>query len=188
MKFATDLLPIVYEKCVRCHGEKSRKGELNLRTAAGLLKGGESSAVVVPGKPEKSLLYEKVRDGVMPPDQKDRLNATDVETVRRWIASWAAGEAAAATVTQHDVIPILLRSCATCHGLRRPEGGLDLRTKTAMLRGGKSGPAIVPGRPAERRRRQHADCGLPPANGDRGARPAPHCLTGLRPDVGWAPE
>ena len=50
-------------------------------------------------------------------------------------------------VTQHDVIPILLRRCTACHGLHRQEGGLDLRTKAAMLRGGKSGPAIVPGKP-----------------------------------------
>jgi mono/diheme cytochrome c family protein len=52
-------------------------------------------------------------------------------------------------ITQHDVIPILLRRCTVCHGPRRQEGGLDLRTKAAMLMGGKSGPAIVPGRPIE---------------------------------------
>lgn len=52
-------------------------------------------------------------------------------------------------VTQHDVLPILLRRCIVCHGLRRQEGGLDLRTKSSMLKGGQSGPAIVPGKPAE---------------------------------------
>src|SRR5262249_29821865 len=50
---------------------------------------------------------------------------------------------------QHDVIPILLRRCTICHGLRRQEGRLDLRSRAAMLRGGKSGPAIVPGKPEE---------------------------------------
>jgi hypothetical protein len=52
-------------------------------------------------------------------------------------------------VTQHQVIPVLLRRCTVCHGLRQREGGLDLRSKAAMLRGGKSGPAIVPGKPAD---------------------------------------
>jgi hypothetical protein len=52
-----------------------------------------------------------------------------------------------AAVSQHDVVPILLRRCTVCHGLHRQEGGLDLRTRAAMLRGGKSGPAIVPGKP-----------------------------------------
>jgi hypothetical protein len=50
-------------------------------------------------------------------------------------------------VTQHEVLPILLRRCTVCHGLRRQEGGLDLHTRAGMLRGGKSGPAVVPGRP-----------------------------------------
>src|SRR5258706_7835626 len=52
-------------------------------------------------------------------------------------------------VTQHDVIPIVLRRCTVCHGRHRQEGGLNLRTKTDMVRGGKSGPAIVPGKPNE---------------------------------------
>jgi mono/diheme cytochrome c family protein len=56
-------------------------------------------------------------------------------------------DAAGPAVTQHDVIPVLLRRCATCHGARRAEAGLDLRTPASMRRGGKSGPAVVPGRP-----------------------------------------
>ena len=50
-------------------------------------------------------------------------------------------------VTQHDVVPILLTRCTVCHGLRKQEGGLDLRSKASMLKGGKSGPAIVLGKP-----------------------------------------
>jgi hypothetical protein len=56
---------------------------------------------------------------------------------------------AAVGVTQHDIMPILLRRCTVCHGLRQQEAGLDLRSKAAMLKGGKSGPAIVPGNPDE---------------------------------------
>jgi hypothetical protein len=52
-------------------------------------------------------------------------------------------------VTEHDVIPIMLLRCTICHGLRRQEAGLDLRSRASMLKGGKSGPAIVPGKPGE---------------------------------------
>ena len=48
-------------------------------------------------------------------------------------------------VTQHDAIPVLLRRCVMCHGQDAREGGLDLRTKSAMLKGG----AFVSGKPAE---------------------------------------
>ncbi|MBC7964700.1 MAG: PSD1 domain-containing protein, partial [Fuerstia sp.] len=47
--------------------------------------------------------------------------------------------------SQHDVIPIMLRHCTPCHGRHLQEAGLDLRNRTAMLKGGRSGPALVPG-------------------------------------------
>jgi hypothetical protein len=50
-------------------------------------------------------------------------------------------------VTEHDVIPILLLRCAVCHGRQQRDAGLDLRTRSSMLKGGKSGPALVPGEP-----------------------------------------
>jgi len=50
-------------------------------------------------------------------------------------------------VTQHEIIPILLLRCTVCHGLRRQEAGLDLRTKASMLKGGNSGPALIQGNP-----------------------------------------
>jgi len=53
------------------------------------------------------------------------------------------------TVTQHDIVPLMLLRCSTCHGQRRREADLDLRNKASMLKGGKSGPAVVPGKPAE---------------------------------------
>jgi len=34
-----------------------------------------------------------------------------------------------------------------CHGKRKQEGGLDLRTQSSRIRGGKSGPALIPGDP-----------------------------------------
>lgn len=47
--------------------------------------------------------------------------------------------------TQHQVIPILLRHCTPCHGATQKEGGVDLRTREAMLRPGRSGAPLVPG-------------------------------------------
>ena len=150
--FRGNVAPLLEARCVRCHGEKVRKADLDLRSAAGVLKGGESGAAVVAGKPDKSLLYEKVHEGEMPPEEGKRLRESEVEMIRRWIADGARIEPSDVTqiaVTQHDVIPIVLRRCTVCHGQHRQEDGLDLRTKAAMLRGGKSGPAIVPGKPDE---------------------------------------
>jgi mono/diheme cytochrome c family protein len=144
--FETDVAPLFKSKCSRCHGEKERKADLDLGSPAAILKGGESGPAIVPKDLEKSLLYEKVAAGEMPPGKKDRLTETELAIIRRWIEAGAPANSDAPqadAVTQHDVIPILLRRCTVCHGARRQEGGLDLRTKASMLRGGKSGPAIV---------------------------------------------
>ena len=154
--FADDIQPLFQAKCAKCHSGSKPKGELVLSTAAGIFKGGKSGQVVIPGKPEESLIFEKIHNGTMPPGKKDRLDEAEVEIVRRWIESGAKIENAEGATTnsqmalnQHNVIPILLRHCTACHGLRRTEAGLDLRTKAGMLRGGKSGPALVPGKPEQ---------------------------------------
>ncbi|HQU41214.1 MAG TPA: PSD1 and planctomycete cytochrome C domain-containing protein, partial [Pirellulales bacterium] len=167
--FEVDIAPFLRAKCVRCHGGEGRKADLDLTTHAALLKGGESGPVVVAGKPDESLLYEKVQAGEMPPDDKDPLSETEIAAVRRWIAEGAKARggrgptATQASPSQHDVLPILLRRCSPCHGRNRQEAGLDLRTKAGMLRGGKSGPAIVHGQPQQSRIMQRIAAGeMPP--------------------------
>ena len=46
-----------------------------------------------------------------------------------------------------DAHPFPQFGCTVCHGGRKKEAGLDLRTRDSMLKGGKSGPALVPGHP-----------------------------------------
>lgn len=69
------------------------------------------------------------------------------------LASFAGGPAPAAddppTFNAH-VRPILKAYCQECHGeAGAPKGGLDLRLRRLILRGGESGPAVVAGRPDE---------------------------------------
>jgi mono/diheme cytochrome c family protein len=49
-----------------------------------------------------------------------------------------------------QIRPILKAHCFECHGEgKKLRGGLDLRLAHAMARGGDTGPALVPGKPAE---------------------------------------
>lgn len=52
---------------------------------------------------------------------------------------------------EKKIRPVLATNCYGCHSskLKSPMGGLVLDTKSGLLRGGDSGPAIVPGKPAE---------------------------------------
>jgi mono/diheme cytochrome c family protein len=71
------------------------------------------------------------------------------------LASFAAAPAPAAApddppTFNAQVRPILKAYCLECHGeAAAPKGGLDLRLRRLILRGGESGPAVVAGRPDE---------------------------------------
>ncbi len=94
--FHDRILPLLKQRCFACHGDdlEKLKGELDLRTRSGMLKGGESgSPVLVPGEPEKSRLYvaitRKDEKLLMPPKENDKLAAEEVELIRRWVAAGA---------------------------------------------------------------------------------------------------
>jgi len=84
--FRKQVEPILVRRCLECHGDDP-KGGLDLRRKATLLKGGESGAAVVSGKPAASLLFEYVSTKEMPP--KDPLPAAEIAILRQWIASGA---------------------------------------------------------------------------------------------------
>jgi mono/diheme cytochrome c family protein len=93
-KLFRDVQPLLKAKCLACHGDDPQdlKGQLDLRTRAAALKGGESGApALVPGDPAKSPLFVAVtwRDAnlQMPPKENDRLTALQIELVRTWIAA-----------------------------------------------------------------------------------------------------
>jgi hypothetical protein len=50
---------------------------------------------------------------------------------------------------EKDVRPLLVEKCYSCHSERKQKGGLRLDSLEAILKGGDSGPAVVPGKPGE---------------------------------------
>ncbi|MBM3775567.1 MAG: hypothetical protein FJW37_10445, partial [Acidobacteria bacterium] len=46
-----------------------------------------------------------------------------------------------------QIRPLLERNCLGCHSGAMAQSGLDLSTREGLLRGGKRGPAVVPGDP-----------------------------------------
>ncbi len=89
--FSLKVRGILESKCFSCHGgAKKVKGDLDVTSRAGLLKGGETAyEVLVPFKPEKSTLVTAIEwadeDYEMPPKESDRLSASQISKVREWI-------------------------------------------------------------------------------------------------------
>jgi mono/diheme cytochrome c family protein len=85
VRFETHIRPILKAHCWQCHGEDDElKGALDTRLARFLLKGGDSGPAFVAGEHAKSLLYERITLGEMPPGKK-KLSPREIELFARWI-------------------------------------------------------------------------------------------------------
>lgn len=94
IQFAVSVHPLLVEKCFPCHGADSNKikGELNLTSRNGWLSGGGSGKpAVISGDAGASVAFFAVQrvdpDLAMPPKENDRLNASEVRSLKEWIDS-----------------------------------------------------------------------------------------------------
>src|SRR5262245_3044974 len=87
--FEKDIRPIFKAHCFDCHGEGEKlKGGLDLRLRRLILQGGDDGPVLVPGKPDRSLLFNLVHTGEMPKRDK-KLTREQVALIKQWILSGA---------------------------------------------------------------------------------------------------
>lgn len=86
--YERDILPLMRARCFGCHGAGLPAAGLDIRTVGDLLEGGYSGPAVVPGAPEKSLLYQILKDGRMPKGGS-KLSPGDLDRVARWIRGGA---------------------------------------------------------------------------------------------------
>lgn len=151
LTFESHIRPILAEKCGRCHSDTVHKGSLNLASMRGLLKGGESGESAIAETVDESMLWLMIDGGGMPPEDEPPLAEAEREQIRAWLEAGAPSEDThdlpEDSVTQHDVLPILLLRCTACHGAQLQQGGVDLRTIDGVRRGGRSGSTITAGDP-----------------------------------------
>ena len=103
-RFSRDILPILSDHCLACHGPdaSSRKGGLRLDTSEGARAGGKSGKpAIVPGDPGRSSLVARIAsqdpDDVMPPpsahkpvsDEQRRLLVDWIQAGAAWGRHWA---------------------------------------------------------------------------------------------------
>ena len=76
--FESQIKPLLSDRCFTCHGpdENSRKADLHLYSREGAMsKLDENLAIIMPGKPEASLLYKRLitddPDELMPPPESN---------------------------------------------------------------------------------------------------------------------
>ncbi len=112
--FTSKVKPLLESRCFECHGPevKKLKGGLSLASRADVLRGGDSGAAIVPGKPEESLLVKAINyiDFEMPP--KSRLPAGEVAILTEWVkrgAPWSTGKDDPSRDLKPDAFPLAER-------------------------------------------------------------------------------
>ncbi|HVR84562.1 MAG TPA: PSD1 and planctomycete cytochrome C domain-containing protein [Planctomycetota bacterium] len=82
---------LLESRCVECHHKASSKGGLDLSTRDALFRGGETGPAIVPGDPQKSLLWLLAARKQKPfmPHKRDPLPDADLETLTTWIRAGA---------------------------------------------------------------------------------------------------
>ncbi len=100
VSFALEISDILYDKCIGCHSSALAENDLNMEEHGGLLKGGKSGPVIVPGKADESLLFQMAAhrvEPVMPPKDKPKLKPLTPEELgllKLWIDAGAADDTA----------------------------------------------------------------------------------------------
>ena len=91
--FARDIVPVLTDNCLRCHGGEKVKAKLDLKTKAGAMNGGQSGTAILPGQPDRSALYtllvESDASRRMPPPKAEPLSKGEIQSIRAWIQQGA---------------------------------------------------------------------------------------------------
>lgn len=91
--FESAVAPLLAKRCLTCHNPSELSGGLDLTRAEAAANGGESGAAFVPGKPDESLLWQRIAADEMPPEHP--LVEDERAILRKWIeagAVWGAAE------------------------------------------------------------------------------------------------
>ena len=89
--FEKKIRPVLVSKCYECHSAIAGdvQGGLLLDSRPAMLKGGDSGPVVVPGKPNQSLLYLALQHDSLEMPPKERLPVEVVQNFKEWILAGA---------------------------------------------------------------------------------------------------
>ena len=176
--FETRVRPLLLERCFECHstGSKSLMAGLKLDSKSGLLAGGASGPVVVPGDASRSLLIKVLHAGESGSSSRPehRLPNPAIEDLEKWVNGGAAfptaapdGKATYSPVTNSE----------TSHWAFQPIQAITPPTSAGVLPGG--GNSID--RFIQAQQAAHGLTSAPEANRRNLIRRATFDLTGLPP-------
>ena len=94
VNFSRDILPLLSDKCFKCHGPDSgtRMANMRLDTSEGAFANRNGKFPVVPKRPDHSMMVARINDKeyTMPPKDSGKvLSKSEIALITRWIAEGA---------------------------------------------------------------------------------------------------
>lgn len=112
----TDVIqPILDRKCVTCHNRNKFKGELLLTDSLGLLAGGKSGPLFIPGNGAASLMLERIhlpieQEKHMPPEGNTQLTSAEIALLSLWVEHGSGFNKKLITLPEDDTFRIMAAS------------------------------------------------------------------------------
>ena len=86
--FQDDIIPVFEQSCNSCHNPDKARGGLDLTSMNGILAGGSSGEVALPGEPDNSLVYTlaaRLQEPHMPP-RGEKIEKSHLTLIHNWIS------------------------------------------------------------------------------------------------------
>lgn len=84
ISFASQVMPILEAKCIKCHGVETKKEGLDMLTYDNLIAGSRNGAVLTPGDSSNSLLVKLIVEGEMP-NRGPKVTPEELQLIIDWV-------------------------------------------------------------------------------------------------------
>lgn len=107
ISFTKQIAPSIVNLCIGCHGGNTPRSGLNLTTFEGMMRGGESGRVIVPGNLDASRLWQLVGAGEQPrmPQGQLRITRKFHADLREWILEGAKFDGPDGKTPLRSIVP-----------------------------------------------------------------------------------
>jgi uncharacterized membrane protein len=143
ISFQKEILPLVASGCAfsGCHDAQTAEEDVILDSYENIMK------EVVPGKPNRSPLYEYLiadPDDIMPPPPYSAFTQPQIDLIKNWILQGAlnveCGECDTTNISFiNHIYPIVQNQCMLCHSDTRQDGGVNLANYSLIKQSIQSG-------------------------------------------------
>ena len=152
--YADIIHPILESRCVSCHNDDKKKGELMMHTVQALEAGGENGPIFVAGRADESHMIQRVHlpednEEHMPPDGKSQLSDEQIILLTWWINEGASFDKKVAELTADDETKAVLATLVDPDANKTEVEKLLASEvapadKAALTQLGKSGVLVMP--------------------------------------------